>query len=81
MKIYVAFHAIPDYGSPAPLAAFATKELADIYQSGAQAAGSVSVEIAEMELKTTEPAKPAVPVFRPAEITPRDDFNKLIARY
>lgn len=33
------------------------------------------------KLKTTEPAKPAVPVFRPAEITPRDDFNKLIARY
>lgn len=78
MKIYVAVRNHGREGFSKPLAAFATKEMADVYLAGAEACGGI-VEIVEMELKGAP--KPAVPVFRPAEITPRDDFNKLIARY
>lgn len=79
MKIYVAVRNHGCEGFSKPLAAFATKEMADVYLAGAEAANSGMVEIVEMELKGAP--KPAVPVFRPAEITPRDDFNELIARY
>ena len=66
MKIYVAVRNHGCEGFSKPLAAFATKELADIYLAGAEAAGSGTVEIVEMELKGVP--KPAGPVFMPGEI-------------
>ena len=65
MKIYVAVRNHGCVGFSKPLAAFATKELADIYLAGAEACGGI-VEIVEMELKGVP--KPAGPVFMSGEI-------------